>query len=439
MREGKKAAPRVLIGPVEIAGIADGLARGFSEIGVRARVVLSAPHPFRYGIAHDLWLLAVWRWIGAFRTRISRERWLLKALAVLVHSLWGWLVFLYAVASFDAFVFLYGQTITNTGFELWLLRSLNKKIIFIYVGSDVRPPYIDGGWFPDVGREPDIARAYKLAQQYKRKLRLHERYSDYLVNSPSTAQYHERRYVNWFSMGIPKCIVPLQPAHTKYLDEVNVLHCPSNPVVKGSAEIRAIVERLKAKGIPIRLTLIEGEPNETVLRELAQCDLVVDQLYSDTPLAVFATEAAFFGKPAVVGGYFADEIGTLLGPGDLPPSLFVPPEKVEAAIERLVTDHALRCQLGERARAFVTERWAAAEVAGRYLRLLTDDVPASWWCDPKSVRYVCGCGMPKRLSSHLVAALIRRYGVASLQVADKPELEEAFLRFAASDPGDACA
>ena len=47
---------------------------------------------------------------------------------------------------YDAFVFLYGETITNTGFELTLLRWLGKRTVVVFVGSDARPPYIDGGW-----------------------------------------------------------------------------------------------------------------------------------------------------------------------------------------------------------------------------------------------------------------------------------------------------
>ena len=178
--------------------------------------------------------------------------------------------------------------------------------------------------------------------------------------------------------------------------------------------------------------MIEGMPYELVLRELSACDFVVDQLYSDTPLAVFATEAAFAGKPAVVGGYFAREVASYLQPQDRPPSLFVMPAHIEAAIERLIIDRAFRLELGAKARRFVTTHWTAKAVAERYLKLLSDDIPENWWFDPGHVRYVRGCGMPQAHASRLVRELIERFGVSSLQVADKQELEQAFIRLAAA-------
>jgi len=44
-------------------------------------------------------------------------------------------------------------------------------------------------------------------------------------------------------------------------------------------------------------------PNHAVLEELGKCDFVIDQAFADYGMAGFATEAAWFGKTAVVGGY----------------------------------------------------------------------------------------------------------------------------------------
>ncbi|MEO8385185.1 MAG: hypothetical protein ABI583_08085 [Betaproteobacteria bacterium] len=350
---------------------------------------------------------------------------------VFLHNLWGWFVLARALFGFDAFFFLYGQTITNSRLELWLLKRAYKRIVFIYVGSDSRPPFIDGGRFPLSDGAPDIALVNVLARQCKRRIRLHEKFADYLVNAPATAQFHERKFINWFAMGIPNDSVQSdgQPLSS---DCVRILHSPSNPAVKGSQEIHTIIDRLQKKGYPIKFVKVEGMPYEVVLRELSVCDFVVDQLYSDSPLAAFASEAAFAGKPAVVGGYFAKAVASYLQPQDMPPSLFVLPADIEAAIERLVIDRAFRLELGAKARRFVTTHWTAKAVAERYLKLLNDDIPENWWFDPMDVRYVRGCGMPQAHASRLVRELIARYGVRSLQVADKPELEQAFVRLAAT-------
>ncbi len=411
---------------------------GLRALHVDAQLMLSIAHPFKYGDESRSWLVRTWQRIGAARNATTRANLLRKLLLVAAHDLWGWLVLLRVITRFDAFIFIYGQTITNSAFELWLLRRLGRKIVFVYTGSDSRPPYMDGGWFP--GRVADElplpTRLLSTVRRCKRKLRLHERYADYLVNSPATAHFHERPYINWFALGIPKAlpVCPgIAPQHAGRPGPVRVLHGPSNPLVKGTAEILEVLDRLRRKGHSIELVKVQGMPNEVVLQELAHCDFVVDQLYADTPLAALATEAAFFGKPAVVGGYFAGVIDQCLDSVDVPPSLFVAPDDLEMAIERLVVDSAFRLQLGEQARQFVLSRWSLAGVAGRYLQLLNDDIPGQWWCDPAAVRYLSGCGLPQGRSRKLVALLLEHFGASALQVQDKPWLESALVEFAGVD------
>lgn len=411
---------------------------GLRALHVDAQLMLSIAHPFKYGDESRSWLVRTWQRIGAARNATTRANLLRKLLLVATHDLWGWLVLLRVITRFDAFIFIYGQTITNSAFELWLLRRLGRKIVFVYTGSDSRPPYMDGGWFP--GRVADElplpTTLLSTVRRCKRKLRLHERYADYLVNSPATAHFHERPYINWFALGIPKAlpVFPgIAPQHAGRSGPVRVLHGPSNPLVKGTAEILEVLDRLRRKGHSIELVKVQGMPNEVVLQELAHCDFIIDQLYADTPLAALATEAAFFGKPAVVGGYFAGVIDQCLDSADVPPSLFVAPDDLEMAIERLVVDSAFRLQLGEQARQFVLSRWSLAGVAGRYLQLLNDDIPGQWWCDPAAVHYLSGCGLPQGRSRKLVALLLEHFGASALQVQDKPWLESALVEFAGVD------
>lgn len=425
---------RVFIGSVEISGIAEALADGMRTFDVDAQVVLGFPHPFKYGTKTASVLVKVWQRIGAARMATTRDRMPLKILLVVAHSIWAWLVLMSVIARYDVFIFIFGQTITNTAFELWLLKRLGKKIIFVYVGSDSRPPYMDGALFPGpaTGQLPSSATLLRSVNRCKRRIKLHERYADYLVNSSSTAHFHERPYINWFALGIPKTLTTstqIPSRQTLSAANVRILHCPSHPLAKGTAEITDTIERLRRKGYSIELVKIQGLPNEVVLQELALCDFIVDQLYSDTPMAAFATEAAFFGKPAVVGGYFADSIKQYFNLIDIPPSLFVSPNDLESAIERLVVDSPYRLQLGEQARQFVLTRWSPKAVAGRYLQLINDDVPSQWWCDPAVVRYLSGCGLPEERARQLVALLVSRFGPSSLQVQDKPWLEAALVEF----------
>lgn len=405
-------------------------------------MLLSTEHPFKYGGEPVPWFIRIWQKIGAVRTATPRTHLLRKSLSVVMHKLWGHLVFVCVIAKFDAFVFIYGQTITNTRLELWLLKYFKKKIIFVYVGSDSRPPYMDGGQFAGLVGDPLPSASFLRAvtRRSKRKIRLHEKYADFIINSPATAHFHELPYINWFAMGIPRVfpaclnVSPIVPGITR---PVRILHSPSNPLVKGTDEILAVLDKLCKKGYSIELINIQNMPNEIVLKELAGCDFIVDQLYSDTPLATFATEAAFFGKPAVVGGYCAGNAKQILNLSDLPPSLFVVPGCLETAIEHLIVDTDFRECLGRKARQFVLSQWSLSGVAGRYLQLLNNDVPAQWWCDPASVSYVRGCGLPEGRTRQLIQILIENFGIGALQVCDKPNLETAVMDFVMKGEGEA--
>lgn len=417
---------------------------GLRELRVDAQAMLAYPHPFQYDkqAEKNIWLVRVWQRIGALRSATARARLPLKAFLVAAHKLWSWLVLARVIVSFDAYIFLFGQTITNTAFELWLLRRLGRKIVFVYVGSDSRPPYMDGGRFPGMAGDdlPSVAMLRNAVRRCKRKIRMQERYADYVVNSPATAHFHERPYINWFALGLPKALKPqtarsgVTSAETSKLGSMRILHSPSNALVKGTTEIINALDRLRQKGLSIELVRVQNMPNDAVLRELAHCDFIVDQLYADTPLAAFATEAAFFGKPAVVGGYFARLVTKHLESDDIPPSLFVAPADIEMAIEQLALNPVYRKELGEQARQFVSSRWDLTHIAERYLKLLNDEIPSEWWCNPASVQYLLGCGLPEERTRRMVSLLIKHYGASSLQVQDKPALEASLIALA--DCGD---
>lgn len=418
---------RILIGPVEVAGVAKGLSKGLTELGVATQVVLSIKHPFAYGGEKKGLLLAIWQFLGQWRA--AQQPFLSKALAVVLHRAWGFLVLCWALFAFDAFIFLYGQTLTDTKLELVILRRLGKKMVFINVGSDFRPPYMDGSVSPP-DAVPNVSHIVQLTRRAKRKILLHEKFADFIVSSPSSAHFHERPFINWFSMGVPASF-DFQPLpETEERGGLRVVHSPSNPVAKGSQIICEVIQQLIDEGVPLELVRLQGVSNDEVLRQLQRCDFVVDQLYSDIPMAVLGSEAARFAKPCIVAGYLAGEVGAYIPQQDVPPSLYVRPEQLREAIEKLVEDAEFRRDLGMRAREFVSQRWACKAVAERYLMLLNGQARSEWWFDPATIAYVGGCGMPLAHVASLLALLIETSGTQSLQVSDKPRLEQALIELA---------
>ncbi len=187
---------------------------------------------------------------------------------------------------------------------------------------------------------------------------------------------------------------------------------------------------MKEKGYQIEYIEITGRPHHEVIEQLASCDFVVDQVYSDTPLAGFAAEAAWFGKPAVVGGYYAEYIQKDYALEDIPPSLFCHPDKIMAAIEQLIKDENYRVELGKKAQEFVRTRWTSKEVAKRYMKIIENNIPTNWIFDPYNVYYLQGYGFPEDKSKEIIRTLIEKFGVESLCIADKPKLEQKYIEYA---------
>ncbi|QDG59410.1 glycosyltransferase [Pseudomonas sp. NIBRBAC000502773] len=425
---------RVLIGPVEIAGVAKGLAKGFAENGISADLVLESRHIFSYGGARDSWLIRAWQAIGARRGATQSRQLLRKIFYVLLHKAWSWLVFLGSVFCYDAYIFLYGRTLTDSHLELFLLKAFRKKVVFINVGSDFRPPYLDGSVYPCVAESPDFHKLGRVVNTLKKRIALHERYADFIVSSPSSSHFHEQPFINWFAMGVPAAFdapvgIDTKPAAGK----VTILHSPSSPLAKGSQRIGEVIDGLIARGYPIEFIKLQGVSNQEVLKQLAHCDFIVDQLYSDIPLAVFGSEAARFGKPCVIAGYMAENVSRYIQAEDVPPSLYVLPQNLEAAIEKLVCEPEYRTELGRRAQLFVQERWSCAVVARRYLDLLEGTPRAEWWFDPSRIDYVGGCCAPDYHVRFLVSGVVEQLGASALAMGDKPALERALLDLVKSE------
>jgi hypothetical protein len=208
---------------------------------------------------------------------------------------------------------------------------------------------------------------------------------------------------------------------------VRLLHCPTNPAAKGTPEIRRVIERLRESGVEFEYTEITGRPNAEVRRELAGCDLVVDQVYSDTPLAGLATEAAWYGRPVLVAGYMQEEALLGLRAEEVPPTVFCRPEELEGKLRWLIADRDAREDLGRRCRAYVERRLDPARIAGRYLALAAGDWTDEQLCDPYGLGAPTGVGISQERFRSALAAYLQAGGPEALLLEDKPAARDALV------------
>jgi len=433
---------KVFVGPIEIAGYYANLTRGLREIGVHCDYITYFPHPFGYGgESKTPILLRLAKFFNGFRGKPGRP-FVLKALISLpgqvLLNAWG----VYAIFKYDIFIFGFGNSLLSRNIDLIFLKLLGKKVISnLSHGSDSRPPYIDGAYqSKDGSLQLSTDQLIALSRFKLKTMALIEEYSDVVFGSPfSTTQFSRRKLINSFAIGLPMVSLNASDSITDYSVlrsrrepclGVRILHSPSHPAAKGSPLIVQAISNLKQKGHEIELILLQDKPHSDIIREIQYCDLVVDQVYSDTPMAGLATEAAWFGKPAVVGGYGFEYLKTLVPDDMWPPTKTCHPDDIQQAIEDLIIHREERLRLGMEAHKFVLEKLSPAQVARRYLRLIEGDIPQEWWLDPSTVTYLEGWGQPVERTQENIRHMVASLGVESLQLTHRPDLERAFLEFA---------
>ncbi|MGV8059409.1 MAG: glycosyltransferase [Smithellaceae bacterium] len=429
--------PHIFIGLREIAGYFHHLKKGLDALGIDSVFVNLSGNPFQYGTDNNPPFINALNYYSQKIGMMFFGNWILRVIWVgFLQNIISLFLFPWALFRHDVFIF----TSNSTFFffiDLPILKLFRKKIIYVFLGSEARPAYLNGYVIKN-DKLSSILIGIVVTRIQKIMISIIERFADYIINIPPQAHFHTLPFVSSLCIGIPhyiqtgttSSVCTLSSASDKKI--VRILHAPSKPEPKGTPVIRQAVQSLKLKGYSIEYLEITGRPNSEVLQELAKCDFIVDEIYSDTPMAVFATEAAFAGKPAIVGSYYVNQIKDDLPANNIPPSMFCHPDHLEAAMEKLIVDHQFREELGKKAEEFVRTNWSAIKVARHYLQLINENFPGEWLYDPRNIRYLHGCGLSEAKAKKIIAAFLKTGGRKSLCLSDKPELVEMFVRFTAT-------
>jgi glycosyltransferase involved in cell wall biosynthesis len=433
-----RSTPRIFVGLVEVAGYYAGLVGGLRELGVQVtHVNLQENIYYPYPSPNGSWVVEISNRLTKLFHIAQRRRstkWLFKP----VRTLHIGLLFLWAILKHDVFIFSFGGSFFSLR-ELPAYKLFGKKLIFVFSGSDTRPPYLSGLYVADPVVPLQVLSA--ISAESKRRVIRIEKYATVCVNHSLSAQFHEKPFVNFLQIGNPGSVHIALPdsisAKSDHLDGIRIVHAPSRPVLKGSARFSEMISRLRGEGTKIVYIDIRNRPQAEVIEELARCDFVLDELYSDMTLAGLGTEAASLGKPVLVGGYAKEALKVAAHGVPMPFDTYCSPHEVEAQLQRLVTDQQWRRVCGEKARRFVQDCWQPRMLAEKILRLADGDIPADWLVDPQDITYFHGWGVSEEALRQRLEALISFGGIGGLQLGDKPALERAVLEFSQNRSGAA--
>lgn len=431
---------RVLLGPGDTASFPTRLARALAERGARCWVVDFSLHPYSAG-PDKLGKAKLWgaAFAGIVSTLIGKGGWA-KAFGSLLKTLGQCVVFLWALLRADALVLVSSRSLLPGYLDLPIYRLLGKRVIRVFLGTDSRPRYMTG-WHHQAAdpstRDPACRKLAQRVQRQRGRVRFMSRYASLVVDNPLCGHYQQRPYINWFHIGFPHDPAFFETqkdeaTNTEPSSKVKVLHCPSNPEVKGTDRIEAVIETLKADGTPIQYTRITGMPHAQVLAHLQSCDLVIDELYSDSPMAGFASEAAAYGRPVIVGGYGWENLRANLGEG-FAPNILCQPEALEQTLRDALSDLGRAKAIGQQANAFMNGYWRQDAVADRFAKLLTGQgIHEDWWVDPDRIDYWQGLGATDEHRMTVIKALIATCGIDALGLAPDQAVAQTIRSWAES-------
>ncbi|WDR02348.1 hypothetical protein PSQ19_17265 [Devosia algicola] len=127
-----------------------------------------------------------------------------------------------------------------------------------------------------------------------------------------------------------------------------VLHVPTDTHVKGTEQIVAAVERLKAEGLQFEFKLVRQLAQKEFYRELSSCDIYVDELRCGS-YGVTAVEAMAYGKPAIT--YLRPDLVEKY-PSDLP-LVNANPDTITDVLRGLIVDDVRRANISELSQSYV--------------------------------------------------------------------------------------
>jgi glycosyltransferase involved in cell wall biosynthesis len=412
--------PRVLVGFAEIAGYYSNLFDGLLSLQVDAGYINNTNFRFNYSYTKNKnpWFLNRYiQYSKAYREKPT----IIKKAGYILFSL---LVLTFVIVRYDIFILGCNSTLFRY-YDYRFLKFFNKKIIYTSLGSDSRPPYLNGNYKDDYDNTDfNFSKTLSQTKLIRNKVIFFEKYVDYFVTYPQYAHFNSKKFINGLYIGFPT-----KYAEKRKLDsnrnEIVILHAPTRPNAKGSVIFGKIISELKEEGILINYVELRNKTNQEVLESIKNSDIVLDEIYSDMPLAGLGSEAAMFGVPVVVGGYYSKIIKNDVDVGMIPPSIYVEPLEIKDRLRVLCKNKELRLRIGEELNRFINKQWNYKLVAQRFLDIGNGNFNPKWYFNPQNLTYLNGWGLnEEELKINLSRMIKQKEGWSNLHLTNNTLLDK---------------
>lgn len=263
--------------------------------------------------------------------------------------------------------------------NLLILKLFGKKIVLTFRGSDVRA-HLD--FLPDSisQKSKDWPVYYQKMQKlnhsfagFRRKIRM--KIFIWFADKVAMTGPFLASSVNRYDKIIPYArdldfILKLKTiTHKKNAKKIIILHAPTVPEVKGSAYIEKTLKKICRKYPQVEFQIPMNLPNDELLRQMAQADIIIDQLLVGW-YGGQAVEAMALGKPVI--SYIHQPYLNLVDFAHEIPIINSSIWALEKDLEILIENQKLRQRLGKEGIAFAKKYHRPEKIADQYLKLYFD-------------------------------------------------------------------
>jgi hypothetical protein len=169
-------------------------------------------------------------------------------------------------------------TISETGWELAVLKRMNRTLIAHFRGCEARNRDRNMRLHPDVNICQACEHRPYICQTANAALRrgwARDFADRTLVTTPDMNDFlPEAAHFPFFAPDMPEPAVPSPRAGRPF----RIVHVSNQPGIEGTAEIEAAIARLKSEGRDIEFRWLRNMPHDEVLRSIAASDLAVGKM-----------------------------------------------------------------------------------------------------------------------------------------------------------------
>ncbi|MBP7139890.1 MAG: hypothetical protein KBA47_03035 [Caldisericia bacterium] len=431
---------KIFIGTKEIAGYGSRLKYGFKQLGISCDFYDFEKTSFSYGLNDNDKIKYIEKIKNIIYNIYPYTKGINKVISNIKYYYYLISFFIYSLFHYNIFIFLNSSGFLNLKkFDYFILKLFRKFLIFVSLGSDTRPPYMNGSVLNKI--KFSVSRCYTITKRKYNDIKIIEKFSDVIINYHPHAQFLTKPFVSGMYIGMPS------PKADDYKDiesinddnvlnkarsdprKIKILHAPSDPISKGTFIIDDIINRLKDEGYDILYVKLQNMPNSEVISHIRTSDFIINQVYSDSPFSMLSVEAALYKKPSVTSGYYVDYIEKDLDSNLIPATIFVHPDKLYDVCKKLCDSKKLCEENGEKSYNFVKENYTPEIVAKKFLKLIDKNYSSDLFKDPKKIDYFYGYGLPEEKLKEFLRLYIDNYGEKALFLKHNIKLKNDILKF----------